>query len=214
MIADESAMSEAEITTVKADSATATRLSVHWPTSTRPRRHASAYHRADNRSDQCHVQRHDRRRFSYRRQWPLAHTRPAVRRRRPLFGDYELQSEIARGGMGVVFKARQVKLNRPVALKMILAGNLAGEAEIKRFYVEAEAAANLDHPGIVPIIEVGQHEGQHYFSMGFVEGQSLAQRVAKGPLPPREAAALVVQVAEAVQYRPRKRRDPPRSEAE
>ena len=116
------------------------------------------------------------------------------------FGDYELQREIARGGMGVVYKARQVKLNRPVALKMILAGNLAGEAEIQRFYLEAEAAANLDHPGIVPIFEVGQHEGQHYFSMGFVEGQSLAQRVAEGPLPPREAASLMVQIAEAVQY--------------
>ena len=116
------------------------------------------------------------------------------------FGDYELLSEIARGGMGVVYKARQVKLNRLVALKMILAGNLAGEAEIRRFYLEAEAAANLDHPGIVPIYEVGQHEGQHYFSMGFVEGQSLAQRVAEGPLPPREAAALMVQIAEAVQY--------------
>ena len=116
------------------------------------------------------------------------------------FGDYELQREIARGGMGVVYKARQVKLNRPVALKMILAGNLAGEAEIQRFYLEAEAAANLDHPGIVPIFEVGQHEGQHYFSMGFVEGQSLAQRVAEGPLPPREAASLMVQIAAAVQY--------------
>jgi WD40 repeat protein/tRNA A-37 threonylcarbamoyl transferase component Bud32 len=116
------------------------------------------------------------------------------------FGNYELQREIARGGMGVVYKARQVKLNRPVALKMILAGNLAGEAEVRRFYLEAEAAANLDHPGIVPIYEVGQHEGQHYFSMGFVEGQSLAYRVAEGPLPPREAAALMVQIAEAVQY--------------
>ena len=116
------------------------------------------------------------------------------------FGDYELQREIARGGMGVVYKARQVKLNRPVALKMILAGNLAGEAEIRRFYLEAEAAANLNHPGIVPIFEVGQHEGQHFFSMGFVEGQSLAHRVATGPLPPREAASVIVQIAEAVQY--------------
>ena len=116
------------------------------------------------------------------------------------FGDYELQREIARGGMGVVYKARQVKLNRPVALKMILAGNFAGEAEIRRFYLEAEAAANLNHPGIVPIFEVGQHEGQHFFSMGFVEGQSLAHRVATGPLPPRDAASLIVQIAEAVQY--------------
>jgi len=116
------------------------------------------------------------------------------------FGDYELLREIARGGMGVVYRARQVSLNRPVALKMILAGQLAGDDEVKRFYLEAEAAANLDHPGIVPIYEIGEHDGQHYFSMGFVEGTSLAAKVADGPLPPNEAAELVRQVAQAVQY--------------
>jgi WD40 repeat protein len=116
------------------------------------------------------------------------------------FGDYEIIRELARGGMGVVFQARQVSLNRTVALKMILAGHLANDTDVKRFYTEAEAAANLDHPGIVPIYEVGQHEGQHYFSMGFVEGQSLSQRLADGPLPPRQAAALIVKVAEAIEY--------------
>src|SRR5271166_5934665 len=116
------------------------------------------------------------------------------------FGDYEIVREIARGGMGVVFLARQISLNRTVALKMILAGQLADETDVRRFYTEAEAAANLDHPGIVPIYEVGQHEGQHYFSMGFVEGQSLAQRLADGPLPPREAAELIRRVSEAIEY--------------
>ena len=116
------------------------------------------------------------------------------------FGDYEILREIARGGMGVVFQARQVSLNRTVALKMILAGQLADEHEVKRFYAEAEAAANLDHPGIVPIFEVGEHDGQHYFSMGFVEGQNLSQRLADGPLPAREAAELVSRVSQAIEY--------------
>jgi serine/threonine protein kinase/formylglycine-generating enzyme required for sulfatase activity len=116
------------------------------------------------------------------------------------FGDYELLLEIARGGMGVVFKARQVSLNRIVAVKMILAGSFAGPEGVQRFRTEAEAAAQLDHPGIVPIYEVGQHEGQHYFSMGFVDGQSLSKRVAESPLPAREAAEIVRAVANAVQY--------------
>src|SRR5262245_17312220 len=116
------------------------------------------------------------------------------------FGDYELLQEIARGGMGVIFKARQVTLNRVVAIKMILAGSFARPEDVQRFRTEAEAAAQLDHPGIVPIYDVGQHDGQHYFSMGFVEGQSLSRKVADGPLPAREAAEIVKSVTEAVQY--------------
>ena len=107
------------------------------------------------------------------------------------FGDYELLQEIARGGMGVVYKARQVSLNRTVAVKMILAGQLASPEEVERFYAEAQAAATPDHPHIVPIFEVGEQDGQHYFSMGFVDGESLANRLSTGPLPPREAARIM-----------------------
>jgi WD40 repeat protein/serine/threonine protein kinase len=116
------------------------------------------------------------------------------------FGDYELIAPISQGGMGVVYKARQKKLERIVALKMILTGQLASEQEVRRFYTEAEAAAQLDHPGIVPVYDVGNFGGQHYFSMGFVEGGSLADKVREGPVSPREAARLVQHVAEAVAY--------------
>ena len=113
------------------------------------------------------------------------------------FGDYELLEEIARGGMGVVYKARQMNLNRVVALKMILSGQFAGEEDVQRFYTEAEAAASLDHRVIVPIFEIGEHAGQHYFSMGYIEGESLAQRIVDGPLPPREAAEMVLKIGMA-----------------
>jgi tetratricopeptide (TPR) repeat protein len=143
---------------------------------------------------------HDEPTTTITRQDPSATPSASETNRIRCFGDYEIIRELARGGMGVVFQARQMSLNRKVALKMILAGQLADETDVKRFYTEAEAAANLDHPGIVPIFEVGQHEEQHYFSMGFVEGQSLSHRLAGGPLPPREAAALMAKVADAIEY--------------
>jgi serine/threonine protein kinase len=117
-----------------------------------------------------------------------------------VFGNFELLNEIARGGMGIVYKAHQTKPSRVVALKMILTGRLASKKDRERFYAEAEAAAALDHPNIVPIFETGECEGQHYFTMGFVEGESLADRLARGPLLPREAAAIVRDVALAAHY--------------
>jgi serine/threonine protein kinase len=116
------------------------------------------------------------------------------------FGDYELLEEIARGGMGVVYKARQLSLNRPVALKMILAGELATPEARQRFRLEAEAAANLQHPNIVAIHEVGEHEGQQYYSMDFVAGKNLAELVREHPLPAARAAAYVKTIAEAVHF--------------
>jgi serine/threonine protein kinase len=116
------------------------------------------------------------------------------------FGDYELLHEVARGGMGVVYRARQMKLNRIVALKMILAGRLAAEDDITRFRTEAEAAARLQHPHIVAVHEVGEIDGQHYFSMDFIEGTSLAQKLQPGPMPGRVAARYIRLMARAVHY--------------
>jgi serine/threonine-protein kinase len=115
-------------------------------------------------------------------------------------GDYELFEEIGRGGMGVVYRARQISLNRPVAVKMILRGELATAADRARFRSEAESAARLEHPNIVAIHEVGEEAEQPYFSMHYVAGTTLARRLAEGPLPPREAAELLIPVCRAVMH--------------
>jgi eukaryotic-like serine/threonine-protein kinase len=116
------------------------------------------------------------------------------------FGDYELLEEIGRGGMGIVYKARQRSLDRIVAVKLILAGQFAGRQSVQRFRGEAAAAGVLRHPNIVAIHEIGMHDNQHFFSMDYVEGQNLARLVGNRPLPAHQAARYVKLIAEAIQY--------------
>ncbi|HEY7309160.1 MAG TPA: serine/threonine-protein kinase [Gemmataceae bacterium] len=117
-----------------------------------------------------------------------------------LFGEYELLGEIGRGGMGVVFKAREPGLNRLVAIKMVLPGALSDDSELQRFHTEAAAAAKLQHPHIVAVHRVGQLGDRHFFTMDYIDGPSLTQRLAKGPLPGRIAARYVAAVARAIHH--------------
>ena len=133
----------------------------------------------------------------------LAHHGESVPQRTKIlsdFGDYELLEEIGRGGQGFVYRAHQKSLNRTVALKVIGLGPWTTETHLKRFRREAEAAASLAHPNIVPIHEVGERDGQCYFSMKFVEGGQLDEVVKREPMPIRRAVELIAKVARTVHY--------------
>lgn len=116
------------------------------------------------------------------------------------FAGYELLEEIGRGGMGIVYRARQLNLDREVAVKMILRGPLASGADRQRFRIEAEAAARLHHANIVPVYEVGDQQGRPYFSMKYITGRTLANLLAERPLPPREAARMLASVCRAIHH--------------
>jgi serine/threonine protein kinase/Tfp pilus assembly protein PilF len=133
---------------------------------------------------------------------PVPDTKKAARSARMVidFGDYELLEEIGRGGQGVVYRARQKSLNRTVALKVIGLGQWATQAHLKRFRREAESAANLDHPCIVPIYEVGEREGSCYFSMKFIDGGQLDEVAKRAPISIRNAAELIAKLARTVHY--------------
>src|SRR5262249_32022852 len=122
---------------------------------------------------------------------PLAPPRPPTGVALPKVPGYEVQAELGRGGMGVVYKAWHPRLNRAVALKMLLAGPSAGPGERERFVREAETVAGLRHANIVQVHEAGDVDGRPYFTMEYVEGGSLAQQLAGTPQPARQAAALV-----------------------
>ncbi len=116
------------------------------------------------------------------------------------FGDFELTEEIGRGGMGVVYRARQKSLGREVALKLILLDHLASDTDRARFYAEARAAARLEHPHIVPVYDLGDVQGRPYISMKLIEGKTLAARLQEGPMEGKQAAELLIPLCQAVQY--------------
>ncbi len=116
------------------------------------------------------------------------------------FGDYTLLEELGRGGMGVVYRAQQQLSGQEVALKMMLHGDLASEITLKRFRAEAQAAKGLEHPNIIKIIDVGQFDGRAFFCMELIQGETLSQRLARGPMPPRQSARILAEVSRAIQY--------------
>ena len=116
------------------------------------------------------------------------------------FNNYEILGEVSRGGVGIIYRAKQRGLDRVVALKVLQSGTSATPDQIKRFLYEARAAAKLQHPNIVPVHDFGSKDGQYFFTMDFIEGNSLADMLAKGPLLPREALEIVRQVADALDY--------------
>src|SRR3954471_3079291 len=140
------------------------------------------YDRLDNRADALKL---------------ATHRPPAQRPRVRYFGDYELLAEIAEGGRGLVYKARQETLGRIVALKLVRSGRLAKPIDLARFRIEAEAAAGLDHPNIVPLYEVGEYEGQSYLAMKFIDGPSLA-KLPRGSV--KAEVARLEAVARAVDF--------------
>jgi S1-C subfamily serine protease len=128
--------------------------------------------------------------------YALAADSPAVRQ----FGDYELQEKISHDELGVLYRARQVSMDRVVALKTIMADGLVSDANVRQFYRDSRAVVALDHPGIVPVFDVGEHEGQHFVSMGFIEGETLAKKKKDGVLGLREGVEVIRQVAETMAY--------------
>lgn len=116
------------------------------------------------------------------------------------FGDYILEAELGRGGMGIVYRATRNSDGQPVAVKMILKGDFASETDRQRFDSEAYAVAKLDHPNIIPIYEIGEVQGRGFFCMKLIQGQSLAERLARGPMPPQRAAKVMAEISDAVSY--------------
>ncbi len=116
------------------------------------------------------------------------------------WGPYVLEEELGRGGMGIVFRATQPSLGREVAIKMILRDRLASEQDRQRFFLEAQSLAQLNHPHIVPVFEFGEHDGSPYFTMQFIQGRTLSEMLAEGPLPQRKAAKIIASVARAAHF--------------